>query len=364
MICCERCFQDDNISAVIRNLNHKGQCPICGEQDVYLYNSDIDAEQSELNEMLSQILSLYSPKDDWNQAYDECTFRTIEENLCFEWSIFRVNTSGIRVIIEAIIYNSPEIDGRILEQPCAIKEVHDIEYLRRYCFLNEYTWDDFKISLQEKNRFFSPAIMVNEVVFREILDNTAEVIPQGDWFYRARFAEDEHSPRPIEEMYAPPSYLATAGRANSFGERCLYIGSDGQTCVKEIRAAAFDCVTIGKFYLKRNARVLDLNSIAYNSPFEADIDMLQYKVNVHFLKQIAEEIAKPMRKDDSELNYLPTQYISSFAKYLNYDGVKYKSTFNQEAFNVAFFDPDICECKSCQTYQVGNLDYQLNNVEF
>jgi len=51
-----------------------------------------------------------------------------------------------------------------------------------------------------------------------------------------------------------------------------------------------------------------------------------------------------MSRLDSELDYLPTKYISDFAKYLGYDGVKYFSTFDKNSYNVALFDSSACDC--------------------
>lgn len=62
------------------------------------------------------------------------------------------------------------------------------------------------------------------------------------------------------------------------------------------------------------------------------------------------------------MDYLPTQYISDFAKYLGYDGVKYISTFDKDSYNLALFDTEICACIYKSTYLIGDLDYKLNTL--
>ena len=77
---------------------------------------------------------------------------------------------------------------------------------------------------------------------------------------------------------------------------------------------------------------------------------------------MSDDMSKPMSRWDSELDYLPTQYISDFAKACGYDGVQYSSTFDKESYNVALFDPDVCKAVYHKNYLIGNLDYRLQDV--
>ena len=71
---------------------------------------------------------------------------------------------------------------------------------------------------------------------------------------------------------------------------------------------------------------------------------MMYLINEKILKLIEKDLAKPLSRYDSELDYLPTQYISDFAKFLGYDGVKYYSTFDKDSYNLALFNSDVCKC--------------------
>lgn len=163
-------------------------------------------------------------------------------------------------------------------------------------------------------------------------------------------------------MGAPPDDKASAGRANSKGQSCLYLSNRKLTTVKEIRAHAFDYVTVANFKLVRDIKVLDLTALTHSSPFFNDGDKIAYMINENILKMIEKDLAKPMSRYDSELDYLPTQYISDFAKFLGYDGVKYYSTFDKKSYNLALFDPNSCKCIYHVNYLVGNLDYKLETV--
>ena len=166
-------------------------------------------------------------------------------------------------------------------------------------------------------------------------------------------------------MGAPPNKLASPGRVNSKGQSCLYLCTDKMTTVKEIRASAFDYITIAPFKLNRDVTVLNLSSITHNSPFSLDSNdekdrYIEYLINEKILHAIEKDLAKPMSRLDSELDYLPTQYFSDFAKACGYDGVQYCSTFNKEVYNIALFDPAVGSCGDCETIRVESIDYTLS----
>ena len=71
MICCTNCFCDLEIKATIESLNHKGQCPICGSDNTWIYDSEIDADASAFEEMLSSIIEIYKPEEELDTSYPE-----------------------------------------------------------------------------------------------------------------------------------------------------------------------------------------------------------------------------------------------------------------------------------------------------
>ena len=136
-------------------------------------------------------------------------------------------------------------------------------------------------------------------------------------------------------MWAPPDDIASPGRANSKGQSCLYLSNRKKTTVKEIRAHAFDYVTIATFKLIREINVLDLCSITHNSPFYADTDKVDYLINEQIMRAIERDLAKPMSRWD---------------------------TFDKDAYNIALFDSSACSCTYHRNFLVGDLEYKLSSV--
>ena len=156
--------------------------------------------------------------------------------------------------------------------------------------------------------------------------------------------------------------------ANARGIRCLYLGDSPETTIYETRAGAYDYVTVGTFKLKKDIIVVDLKKINQISPFIEGLDCLEYAINKEHLNKINDEMGKIMRRSDSALDYVPTQYITDFVKSIIHDdvveyaGIEYKSVMHSDGYNLALFDPDLCECVDTQIYRIDMIDYRKHAI--
>lgn len=361
MICCVNCFRDKEIKAAIEIIGRKGDCPICGERNTWIYNSDLDKENSTFEDMIGDIIEIYAPESELPHTYPNSAKELISKHLCNDWNIFSGTSDNVFEIVKGIVDNSLFLNEKILVEPVGISQLYDEEYLIRNSIMREHTWEEFKKSLRNVNRFHNDYI--NLELLREILKVASISLPEGERFYRARVSNEKGKEGfQRKEMWAPPDDIASSGRANSKGQSCLYLSNRKRTTVKEIRAHAFDYVTIATFKLIREINVLDLCSITHSSPFYTETDKVSFLINEKILRAIERDLAKPMSRWDSELDYLPTQYISDFAKFCGYDGVRYYSTFDRDAYNIAIFDSSACSCVYHRNFLVGNLDYKLSAV--
>lgn len=114
-------------------------------------------------------------------------------------------------------------------------------------------------AIKRKNRFHQ-IIILRLTDFSPFLGYSIRKYPKGTKLYRARICNDikgfEKS-----EMGAPPAHLRKAGRVNPEGIGVLYLTSDEQTALSEVRAGTFDYVTIGTFQLKKEIRVVNISEI-------------------------------------------------------------------------------------------------------
>ena len=220
-----------------------------------------------------------------------------------EWNIFVNNLSYVEIIVKHIVENSIFLSSKLLVEKIGIPQLYEEEYMSQHSILFKCDWNEFKIHIRNVNRFHND--FVNKRFLEEILEQARIIVPKNTIFYRAWISNEKGALGFSEiEMGAPPFDVATAGRANSKGQSCLYLSNERITTLKEIRAHAFDYVTIAKFRLERDIEVLDLCSITHSSPFHAN--KVDYFVNERILSAIEKDLAKPMGRWDSDLYYLPT----------------------------------------------------------
>ena len=71
MICCINCFKDTEIRAAIEMIGHIGDCPVCRNRNTWIYDSEKDADKTNVGEMLDSILELYVPESELSTLYPE-----------------------------------------------------------------------------------------------------------------------------------------------------------------------------------------------------------------------------------------------------------------------------------------------------
>ena len=114
--------------------------------------------------------------------------------------------------------------------------------------------------------------------------------------------------------------------------------------------------------------MVDLRAITEISPFVDGLEYLDHAINKQYLEKLNSEMSKSLRRSDSTLDYVPTQYIVDFIKSIEhngtqeYDGIEYNSTTNPGGYNLAIFNPDLFECVSVSVYDIEKLQYTSKKV--
>lgn len=361
MIICEKCFCDTEIISVIKNKSVIGDCPLCKSKNVYLYDTE---KFDDLSMMFDDLLSIYTPVSLLPQSFPKADTRLLKSELIYNWNIFNETEADVYNIITAICKEKYEYNAELFDQPVGIQELYDSDYLSKHSLLTTNSWEDFVEALKTKNRFHTHYVDLD--LLERFCSYIRKPYKTGEVFYRCRISTEVGIP--VTEMGAPPIDKTTDGRANARGIRCLYLGDTAETTIYETRAGAYDYVTVGKFQLKKDIIVVDLKKINQISPFIEGLDCLEYAINKEHLNKINDEMGKIMRRSDSPLDYVPTQYITDFVKSIIHDGnpeyagIEYKSVMHNGGYNLALFDPDLFECIETEVYAIETIDYKKHIV--
>lgn len=359
MIFCFKCFKDYEVQSMIKSAGQVGNCEICESDDISIYNTDID---DYLMEYFEELLDIYETEKIIPDSFPRIMLKHVKDILWEDWNIFSENLDNnsvdriIRNICKHKMIDEPEYFDERVGLPEAVSDV----YLNTNSIVRNKTWSEFVVSIKEQNRFHSN--IFNGKAFEVFCSYITKTYKKGHMFYRSRISSE--SGYPIGEMSAPPPYLASAGRANPEGISYLYLGDSIKTTIHEIKAGQYDYVSAGCFVLERDIKVVDLTEIDNISAF-SDLDFKQHAINRDHLIRINDEIAKPLRRHDSKLDYLPTQYICDFIKSIQsadkqeYDGIKYRSTMNKSGYNIALFDKELCICTQVQSIDIKEIKYEF-----
>lgn len=364
MICCNNCFYDSELKPIIESLGQIGNCSICDNSNVYIYNTD---NNSELIGYFDEFISIYTPVHLLPPNFPKAEMRLLQDELLINWNIFnknKLNTAKVYKIITGICSEKYQETPELFDYPVGIAQLYDLEYLDEHSLLKTNSWEYFVTALKTQNRFHTNHI--NLEILKRFCSYIRKPYKKGTIFYRGRIS----SPAGLctDEMGVPPHEKVSAGRANASGIRCLYLANNVDTTIHEVRAGAFDFVSIGKFELQEDIIVVDLKSINKISPFIEDLGYMEHAINKEHLNKINAEMGKALRRSDSALDYVPTQYISDFIKSIEhngqaeYSGLEYDSTMNPDGFNLAIFYADLFKCIDIETYRIKELAYKKEKM--
>lgn len=357
MIFCEHCFKDKEIiSAICSVSSGTGECPVCHHKEAHLYDT---SKQGELTTYFEDLLNIYTPSASLPAGYPQSETRFLIDDLKERWNIFseipdELIDKILKDICSELYANVPELFGTV-----GIPELYDSSYLKDHSLLKNNNWEAFVTEIKTKNRYHSK--LINFDILENYCSFIRKIYKAGSLFYRARISE--RTGYHINDMSAPPAGKSSEGRANARGITCLYLANDVDTTLHEVRAGVFDYVCVGTFRLKEDIAIVDLRSIMDISPFIEGLGYLDHAINKQYLKKLNTEMSKSLRRSDSTLDYVPTQYIVDFIKSIEhngkreYDGIEYNSTTNPGGYNLAIFNPDLFECISTEVYDIEKLQY-------
>lgn len=348
MKCCIECFKDAHIRDTIAKYGTTGDCDFCSAKNVPVY--DI-TNSTLLSEKIVGLVQAYIESEDKKA-------KSLKEALKNDWDIFNGDVDEIQKLVIELCASVIEKNNSIYSERVIIPQANDNDYLQQFGVVKELSWHQFSESIKRENRFHNN--MFNPDAFASFLSVATKIYPKGTNFFRARITDSKNGFAP-NEMFAPPLGRRRAGRINPEGIGVLYLASDNITALTEVRASVYDFVSIGEFRNKKDLRIVDLSSISKMSPFLYQGDIEQFFVNRNVFKEMALEIAKPLRRSDSILEYLPTQYISEFVKSQGYDGVAYESTLHSGGYNIAVYNESFLDCLKVNTVEVKQVDYKFED---
>ena len=329
---CKNCFADKELNGFITSQNKIGNCSCCGSKDVEIIPIE------ELFDFFKELLENFKPISSGDRFISK-----VQGN----WSLFNNLTNGQRILnftldkIDSSIKNSDELvdfNDEILE--------------------NVNFWFKLKEQLKWERRYLTDIVYLTEDLGWDKYFWSKVKIEEDDVFYRARLHKNaDEKLFPKKEMFCPKKKFSTAGRANPSGIPYLYLSDNEDTILYEIRASYLDEVSIASFHLKQDLTQDIIISDFTETPSLYAPSEVNQRIKSTLLKQIiSRDLSKPMRRYDSELDYIPTQFICEFIKvFTNVQGIKFRSSLHNIGNNLVVFNQNFFDCDEVKKVQVSKV---------
>lgn len=326
---CKDCFHDEELrSEIDSNAIIDGVCEICGEEGKLV-------DFSEFHGFFTELLSLFTSTDNAD--------KTIVDIIQDEWYLFK-NKDIAKVLLSDVIAT----------YDCSYSTDTFVNYTDE--IRNRIAvWDRLKTSVKENSRFFT-----NMDEFAQYNYLTAgKSLHIGQKLYRSRITPIGQKKIKCNKMGCPPKSLATAGRANPIGIPYLYLSDSAKTTYFEVRAVYLDQLSVGTFRIERELELVDFIYdvnlfLAYN---DGSTSLKEIVIKKKIIDAISEDLSKPLRRYDSELEYVPTQLICEYCRRIvGADGISFKSSLHKGGRNYVLFDDSYAKCIRVDIHEITQID--------
>lgn len=326
------CFNDEEIRGFIASNGNNGVCDVMGVQDNVVSIED-------LSEFLTDLLGLFDS--------DVASNISLIDIIQGDWNLFYNNNVARIILSEAV---------RLFKPTMNINHVFYIKPVANYVDI----WGKLKHDLQYDTRYFINLQHYNHTdpYLNECL-KVDDYLHIGQRLYRARVLPNPVSNYGIDEMGCPPKETVSGGRANPIGIPYLYLCGDKDTTFYEVRARYKDRVSVGTFEVIQDMNLINLTNKTSLYLSSATGDFQSDVMHKLLLNAIAKDMSKPLSRYDTELEYVPTQFICELCKINGADGICFNSSLHRSGMNYVLFcgnDDSRIKCSSVETLTIEHVE--------
>lgn len=339
MNCCGNCFGDHFLAGMISNMSAStGTCSYCHANGVDIISPE------------ELFLTFDGLRDVMYVESTEASAVPLSQLLRSDWRLFHSLTHGASdALLKAILpdSNTVHFEPVVAHDSSAVSE-----------------WDQFRNELLHENRYFPQTKTFDAENEGQLFNYLAVGEAESTRFYRARLKTEE-SPFSLDKMGRPPNRKVSYGRANPIGISYLYVATDEETAIAEIRPHKDATVCVATFELTDTLKFADLcDPRSRISPFlliaaDDDEGLRSLRKSMPFLERMGDELSKPVSPDNSHLEYLPSQYLCEFLKHSGFHGVVYNSSVGAGK-NYALFDDDCVNGIEVRLFHVDDVTHKTS----
>lgn len=178
------------------------------------------------------------------------------------------------------------------------------------------------------------------------------------WRYEEQVGEDIPAAFPPERM-TPLEDRAMEGRANPKGVPVVYLCTNKEAAMSEVRPWLGSYISLGNFEVTRDLSLMNcardhagISKLFFEEPNEEERDRIVWA-------QIDRAFTKPVTRSDDTDEYVATQILAELFRDIGFDGLAYRSAFGEKSTNIALFDRQSVRLRSCQLHEATQAKFNF-----
>lgn len=237
-------------------------------------------------------------------------------------------------------------------------------------FKSYNSYRDFERETKHQNRYIrSTDVDLFCQTVLETAKTRIESFRKGSILWRAQIGhgwklENEEVgkiPAPHEpERMCPRIGRANEGRANPRGIPYLYLSSNRETALAEVRPWAGSFVSVGQFKMARDLSIVNCTNKGKRYTFYPKEPSPKIRQEAVWA-DIDKAFSRPITLTDDVADYVPTQVLSELFKSKGSDGIGYRSSLG-DGYNIALFDIRSAEIINCFLYEVDGIQFTFSDM--
>lgn len=348
---CSVCVGDEFLANLVLENVEECECSYCGEESAHPVAAPVECV---MEVIAAAVFHYFSPPQEAGVPYEDG-----------EWAVRTLDTAD--VIAEL------ELDAQDQFLDDVISAFHEVCWVRssagfwaapRTNQRLKFAWQDFVRMVKHQTRFHflaqkeDGAYEADYLTPDQILSEIAELlrkfemlrqVPEGTPIYRCRTRQPHDNWTLNEEQLgAPPSERASAGRMNPAGISYFYGAFAIGTAVGEIVSHPPTAVGIGTFVNTHPLLVADLTKLP-PIPSIFDSGQRNEREALLFLREFTRQISRPVKKDGTEhIDYVPSQVVCEYLAQVfeidssgkRLEGIVFPSSIKPGCHNIVLFPSD------------------------
>ena len=233
------------------------------------------------------------------------------------------------------------------------------------------TWKAFRRFEQHVRHQQRYVCTDEDVEFLQTLLETGEkrtlVVDRGAFLWRAQvgcdWGDSDEDPGPRcfgTKRMKPRPRQVPEGRVNPKGIPYLYLSTERDTAMAELRPPAGSNISVGQFVTLRKLRIIDSSEDA-RPPFFLHEEPSPTDRTTYVWADVDRAFSRPVARSDDGAEYVPTQVVAEYFKAHGYDGIAYQSGLGK-GHNLALFDISAADQVNGMVVQVKKVEYVFEDV--